>query len=239
MQTNCLDIRNADSLKIAADLLAQGEVIVVYFNGAYAFLCDADQTAPAQKIFALKKRPLSQTLSLVVDPIYLSDFVDLAHPAFRHFPLVRSITLQRQAHALGIIYPAKLATVPADIIQADSILNVWTEYEAAKRPFAQLMALIRDRGLRGCKGASTNLSSEPTYHSLEQVLKQFNGRLPLILDNPQRTPLARRKSTTILDLTGTSPTLVREGNVPAAELQHHLDQVGFGKLTIAANIKRL
>lgn len=186
MQSNCWDICDPLSLEKTADLLTSGELIIVYFNGTYAFLCDADQMAPAEKLFALKKRPFSQTLSLVVDPIYLSDFVDQTHPAFTRFPLAQAIALQQQVHALGVIYPANAATAPPDIVQAGTILNVWTEFQAAKRPFARLNALARARGMRGFKGASTNLSGEATYHHLNQVLSAFNGHIPVILDCAHR-----------------------------------------------------
>ncbi|MEM7112725.1 MAG: Sua5/YciO/YrdC/YwlC family protein [Chloroflexota bacterium] len=239
MSTRVLDIGDLQALEKTADLLAAGELIIVYFNGTYAFLCDADQIAPAEKLFALKKRPLTQTLALVADPSHLPDFVDQTHPAFVRFPPAQAITLQQQVHALGIIYPANVATAPPDIVQAGTILNVWTEYEVAKRPFARLNALVRARGLRGFKGASTNLSGEATYHSLDQVLAAFGGHVPVILDSPQRVEPARRKSTTMIDLTRETAVLVREGSVSAAEIQHHINQVGFGKLTIASNLKTL
>ncbi|MEM7114957.1 MAG: Sua5/YciO/YrdC/YwlC family protein [Chloroflexota bacterium] len=223
----------------AADLLAAGELIIFYFNGTYAFLCDADQMAPARKLFGLKKRPLTQTLSLIVNPIHLPEFVDPNHPAFSRFPLGRAMALQKSIHALGLILPADLGSAPQDILQGDTILNIWTEYEEANRPLARLTQLIRKRGLRACKGASTNLSTEPTYNTIEQVLEQFDGYVPLILDNPWKSPPARRKSTTILNLTSATPTIVRLGNVPVPELQQQLDQVGFGKLAIAPNVKRL
>lgn len=239
MQSLCWNLEDPVTLAKTADFLAAGELIIVYFNGTYAFLCDADQMAPAEKIFALKKRPFSQTLSLVTDPTNLSDFVDLTHPALARFPLAQAIKLQQQAHALGIIYPANLATAPADIVQGGTILNVWTEFEAAKRPFAQLITFLRARGRRGLKGASTNLNGEPTYSSLDQVLQRFDGRITVILDSKQRAASPRRKSTTIVDLTGETAVLVREGNVPTAELQQHLHQLGFGQLAVASRVKRL
>lgn len=239
MKSECLSMCNPFALEKAADLLVAGEVIIFYFNGTYAFLVDADETEAARKIFELKKRPLSQTLSLIVNPIHLPEFINPTHPAFERFPLGKAMALQRQAHALGLIFPADLGGAPPDIIQADTILNVWTEYEEANRPLARLTCLVRKRGLRACKGASTNLNGEATYTTLGQVLNRFDGRVPLILDHPYKSAPNRRKSTTLLNLTCEAPTVVRLGNVSVPELQHHLDQVGFGQLTLAPNVKRL
>lgn len=237
MKTETLSISNFGSLAIAADLLVAGELIVVYFQGTYAFLCDADASAPAEKIFEIKNRPREKGLSLVVDPAYLIDFVDLSHPAFNRFPLERCEKLQRSLHAIGLVLPAG-TNAPADLVQSGTILNVWTEYPP-QFPLSQLVRFARAKGLRGFKGASTNLSYEPTYSTVDQVLAQFDGSIPLILDGAERAPLERRKSTTLIDLTGERPRMIRAGNVSADEVQTALDQVGFGQLAIDPQVKIL
>ena len=65
------------ALEAAADNIVDGRVIGFFFNGAYAFLGDADRIDAAEEIFRLKRRPREQTLSLVTDPRYWGEFVDL------------------------------------------------------------------------------------------------------------------------------------------------------------------
>ena len=237
MKTEKRSILDPSALTQAAALLAAGELIVVYFQGTYAFLCDADASSPAEKIFKIKNRPAKRGLSLVVDPRFLPDFVDVNHPAIERFPLEKSIALQRSLHALGIVYPAG-GNAPADIIQDGTILNVWTEYEP-DRPLAKLTELARARGVRGFKGASTNFSDEPTYTTIEQVITHFEGQVALILDGVASIPEWRRKSTTLISLMGIRPKMLRSGNVTTEEVQIALDQVGYGQLEIAADVKIL
>ncbi|MFK7801020.1 MAG: L-threonylcarbamoyladenylate synthase [Anaerolineae bacterium] len=237
MKTVTRSIVDPSALVFAAELLSAHELIVVYFQGTYAFLCDCDATIPADKIFQIKNRPREKGLSLVVDPEFLPDFVELAHPAFERFPLEKSVELQRSLHALGLVFPAS-PNAPADIVQNGTILNVWTEYQP-HRPLTQLTHLARSKGVRGFKGASTNLSHEPTYNTVEQVLAQFDGQVRLILDGEVPVFENRRKSTTLIDLTGKRPTMIRAGNVTADEVQSALTRVGYGKLEIAANVKVL
>ena len=71
------------------------------------------------------------------------------------------------------------------------------------------------------------------------MLEQFDGAVPLILDGDVPVPESRRKSTTLVDLTGERPTMIRAGNVTAAEVQSALDRVGFGELVIAPDVKVL
>ena len=237
MKTEILSINDLEALTFAAEVLADGGLIIVYFQGTYAFLCDVDSAEAANQVFSIKNRPREKGLSLVVDPRYLPDFVDMTHPAFERFPLEKASELQRQLHSVGVIYPAG-PDAPPDLVQNGTILNVWTEYPPF-RPFARLIELARAKGLRGFQGASTNLSHEDTYSSLSQVLEQFNGKIPLVLDSDLRLPPERRKSTTLIDLTGDQPTLIREGSVSAAELQSGLNRVGFGRLLIDGNVKVL
>lgn len=237
MKTQTVSIVEPTSLALAADMLAAGELIVVYFQGTYAFLCDADASTPAEKIFEIKNRPREKGLSLVVDPAYLIDFVDLDHSVFDRFPLEQCVKLQRSLHAIGLVFPAG-PNAPADLVQSGTIMNVWTEYPP-HFPLSQLVRLARAKGLRGFKGASTNLSHEPTYNSIDQVLVQFDGLIPLVLDGIDPVAESRRKSTTLVDLNGERPTIIRAGNVTADEVQVALDEVGFGQLEISSNVKIL
>ncbi|MEM8863036.1 MAG: Sua5/YciO/YrdC/YwlC family protein [Chloroflexota bacterium] len=237
MRTEVKSIVETQNLSRVAELLAAGELIVVFFQGTFAFLCDCDASEPAEKIFQTKNRPREKGLSLVVDPDCLQDFVDLDHPALRRFPLDKAQKLQRIPHALGIVFPAG-PYAPKDLVQNGTIMNVWTEYPPS-RPLSQLTQLALAKGLRGFKGASTNLSNEPTYSTVQQVLDQFNGIVPLILNGEVAVPEHRRKSTTLIDFTQQRPTMIRSGNVTAEEVQDALDEVGFGQLQISESVKVL
>ena len=70
-------------------------------------------------------------------------------------------------------------------------------------------------------------------------LAQFDGVIPLILDDEVAVPIRRRKSTTLIDLTHNRPTMIRAGNVTTSEVQTALDKVGYGQLAIAADVKIL
>ena len=237
MTTKIVENSNPDALGEAAERIAAGELIAVYFQGTYAFLCDCDAEAPAEKIFQIKNRPREKGLSLVVDPEFLPDFVELGHPSFKRFPLEKSVELQRNLHAVGLVFPVG-RNAPADLIHDGTILNVWSEYPP-HRPLSQLTKLAREKGVRGFKGASTNLRHQPTYSTVDQVLAQFGGQIPLILDGFDPVPEERRKSTTLVDLTEERPLVIRAGNVTIEELQEAFDQIGYGPLEIAPDIKIL
>ncbi|MEM9774007.1 MAG: Sua5/YciO/YrdC/YwlC family protein [Chloroflexota bacterium] len=237
LKTEVRRIEDELALKKAADLILNEELIVVYFNGTYAFLCDCDAEAPADKLFQIKHRPREKSLSLVVDPAFLPDFIDLNHSSFNKHSLAALVQLQRRSHALGIVLPAG-EHAPIALVQNGTILNVWTEYPP-HRPLIKLTQAARLLGVRGFKGASTNLSHEPTYTTKEQVLNQFDGKVPLVLDGEGAVPRKRQKSTTLIDFTRSSPTVIRMGNVAVDEIQLICDALGLGKLEVDHNVKVL
>ena len=222
-----------DHINIAADHLAQGEIIGFYFNGTYALLGDADQATAADKIFKVKKRPRSKTLSLITDPRYWADFIDSDHPAMDRFPLEKISKLYQIVHALGVVYPADPATAPPHLVQEGSILNVWSDY----RPLIALQQACRQRGMRAFLGASANMSGQPTIIKRDEMSTLFGERLPLIFDQDEAVPGHRQKSTSLVDFTGALPVLIREGNVPRTEIEAATERLGLGRLIISNDLK--
>ena len=234
MSALIFDQTDQADLSKAADFIAEGHAVGVYFNATYAFLGDEDQSAPADQIFRIKKRPRSKSLSLVCDPIYLPEFIDQLHPMNQRFPTEKIVALWERIHAVGLVFPASEA-VPPDLIQDGTILNVWSHCE----PLIRLQALCRERGVRALKGASANPSGEPTYTALHQIVERFGEDVVAILDQAERAPERRQKSTSIVSLVGERPELLREGNVPYAELCEIFAELGFGEVVVSPDVKIL
>jgi L-threonylcarbamoyladenylate synthase len=237
-QTSYLKVGNIEHLNYAAELIASGEIVAFEFYGHYAFLGDADQEQAAHKIFKVKNRPLSQTLSLACPPEYLHEQVNLEMIAQYHsFEKIKQ--LYREIHSLGIILPAAIPGAPTYLIQEGTIHNVWTEYPPLY-PVRRLVNELRRMGKRALLGASANNSGEPTHTSPQEVVAAFDGQIAAILsDDGADIPPDRKKSTTMLDLTGEYPRLHREGKVPEAELRFHLARLGFRELVVNDSVIRI
>ncbi len=110
MSALIFDQTDQADLSKAADFIAEGHAVGVYFNATYAFLGDADQSAPADQIFRIKNRPRSKSLSLVCDPIYLPEFIDQLHPMNQRFPTEKIVALWERIHAVGLVFPASAIT---------------------------------------------------------------------------------------------------------------------------------
>lgn len=210
----------------AAEHVVDGGIVGFCFNGAYALLGDADRRDAADEIFRLKRRPPQRTLSLVTDPRHWHEFVDLDAPALARFPLDRTSALHERLHALGVVYPADASRAPDHLIQDGTILNVWTRYA----PLIDLQEACRARGGRALLGASANLSGEPTYATTQKMTDVFGDEPVMIFGDDPAIPLERRRSVTLIDLTGVEPVLVRRGNTTDDEVGAALTDGGLGSL---------
>ena len=68
-------------------------------------------------------------------------------------------------------------------------------------------------------GTSANLSGKPSALTADEVYSQFGDRIDLIIDGG-RCPGG--KESTIVDLTGETPVILREGAIPREEIERVL-----------------
>jgi tRNA A37 threonylcarbamoyladenosine synthetase subunit TsaC/SUA5/YrdC len=203
-------------------------------------LGDVDDPSVPAKVAWAKRRPQAKGVALVCPPEFLGEHVNLQPPALGSpFPLARVQALQRGLHALGVILPAAMPGAPRHVVQAGTILNVWTE-QPPTAPLRQLVGELRRRGKRALAGTSANLSGQPTITDAEEVIAVFGQRVStILLQDFDEVPPERRRSATIVDLTQPQPQRLREGSVPAGELAAELHRLGLGELVVGADVRRV
>ena len=234
-----IQITDPTAVARAAEALAAGEIAVIPFNGIFVLAGDADDPAVGEKIATVKRRPQAKGVALVSAPEFLAEHVAPQPPAKTGWSLPRVQDLCRSVHAVGVILPAALPGAPPHVVQAGTILNVWTEQRPAS-PLRALVLELRRRGRRALAGTSANETGRPTITDPAEVTSVFAARVSLILlDSFDTLPPARRHSASIVDFTGSQPRLAREGSVPAAELQAELRRLALGELAVAPDVPRV
>jgi tRNA A37 threonylcarbamoyladenosine synthetase subunit TsaC/SUA5/YrdC len=235
-----LQMAAPDDRARAVEALIQGKIIVAAYNGIFVLVGDADDPSVPATIAAAKGRPQAKGVALVCPPEFLGEHVALDNPLLRStYPLDVIQDLYEAVHALGLILPAALPGAPPHVVQAGTILNVWTE-QRPESPLRQLILELRHRGHRALAGTSANLAGQPTIADATEVQAVFAGRVPLmLLDTFDHVPPSRRHSASIVDLTGPSPRLVREGSVTADELRGEFRDRQLGGLVVAPDVRRV
>lgn len=238
--THQLQMTNPDHLRLAAAQIAHGEIIVMSFNGIFVIVGDADNPEIPDKIAAAKGRPKVKGVALVCPPEYLAEQIDRdAAPLREHHALAQILRLYQTVHAIGAILPAALPGAPAHVVQAGTILNVWSEY-LPHQPIRQLINELRKHGKRALVGSSANKTGQPTLIDAQQAVDTFQNDISLmLLDTFDGMPAQYRRSTSIIDFTGPVARLYREGSLSAQELQAQMTRLGLGSLIVGTDVQRV
>jgi L-threonylcarbamoyladenylate synthase len=192
-----------ESVANAARLLSAGELVVFPTETVYGLGGDATSEAAVARIFAAKGRPRFNPLIVHVPGLDeaepLAEFDARAREAARHFwPGPLTLVLRRRAEAgLSLLASAGLDTVAL---------------RAPARPVAQ--QLLRAAG-KPIAAPSANRSGRVSPTTAAHVAAELGGDVALILDGGAS---AVGVESTILDLTGAVPVMLRPGGVSREEL---------------------
>ena len=207
--TEVMPTTYARAIDQALQVLKQGGLVAfptdtVYGVGAHAFLPQA-----VEQIYHVKGRPRSKPIPILLDSAaHLPDLAENVAPeawllAERFWPGPLTIILPRGSRVSDVVTaggPSVAVRVP--------------DHEFALR-------LIGAAG--GTLAAtSANLSGHPDPVTAQEVLGYLEGRIDLILDGG---PCPGGQASTVIDLTGVSPTVVRPGPISSRELEEVLAQL--------------
>jgi L-threonylcarbamoyladenylate synthase len=191
------------ALREAAALLRAGELVAFPTETVYGLGANALDAAAVGRIFAAKGRPAyNPVIAHVADAVAATALVttwpDSAQQlADRFWP-----------GPLTLVLPARPDVVPG-IVRA-GLPNVGIRVPA--HPVA--LALLRATALP-IAAPSANRFTEVSPTTAEHVARGLGGRVPLILDGG---PSTVGIESTVLDLSGEVPTVLRPGTITATEL---------------------
>lgn len=191
----------AQAKGIARDLVA-GAVAAYPTETFYALGAAACSKGAVDRVFELKGREASKPLSFIVSDIdMVREVVSSLPPAFP--------SLARE------LWPGPLTLVlPAAAGLPDRLLGPGRSIALRIPPLAWLRGLVREIG-EPLTATSANRAGEKELSDPVDVRAQFEGRVDLIIDGgatPGGLP------STIVDLTGERPRVLREGRIPAERI---------------------
>lgn len=190
-----LPAHEANSIAQAVELIRRGGTVAFPTDTVYGLAADAFQPAAIDKLFEIKERPKNQAIAILLgSPEQLALVAEQPSPAAKalaekHWPGALTLVITRHPAVPEILSP--LPTIGVRI---------------PDHPDA--IALLRQIGPLAV--TSANLSGHPNTSTAEEVFAQIGERVDLILDGG-KTPGG--VPSTVVDLTGDSPKILREGPV--------------------------
>jgi L-threonylcarbamoyladenylate synthase len=201
METIILPASDPDAIAHALEVLQAGGLVAfptdtVYGVGALAF------DAPAvESIYTAKNRPVEKAI-----PILLGGPEDLDKVTANIPSIAAKLAARFWPGALTLVVP-KHPKLP-DVVSSTPTVGV----RVPDHPVAR--ALLRAAGPMAV--TSANISGEASLKTAEDVNRQLNGRIPLILDGGE-TPGG--VPSTVVNCLGTEPVILREGPITMKDIR--------------------
>ncbi len=197
------DAFSASAIEQAAGIIRRGGLVAFPTETVYGLGADACNPEAVARIFEAKARPAFDPLIVhISDPEVASQFGDFSHPL-----------------ALELIdrfWPGPLTLVVNKTDRIPSIVTAGLDTVAVRNP-AHPVALSLIRAARCAVAApSANLFGRVSPTDAAHVAEQLADRVDLILDGGA---CSVGIESTILDLTGSQPTILRAGGVPPEALE--------------------
>jgi len=215
METIILDAEKSENIKLCADIMKSGGVIAFPTETVYGLGADALDKDAVSGIFTIKGRPEDNPLivhvasSDDVKPLVAS-IPDIFEPLIKKFwpgPLT--------------LIMKKSSMIPDNVTAGlDTVAIRMPEHPAA-------LALIQTFG-GPVAAPSANPSGKPSPTKAAHVLSDIGGKVPYILDGGDcKVGL----ESTVLDISGKTPKILRPGCVTYDELKNVLGTIEIAGIT--------
>ena len=184
-------------------VLRQGGIVAYPTDTVYGLGASMRIPHAVQRVFAAKRRPRDMAL-----PLLVADASQIAELAARVPPVARQLIDSFMPGALTLVLPTSRA-VPAIVTAGGSTVAV----RIPDHPIP--LALIEGIGAP-LVGTSANLSGRPSPLTAAEVRSQFGDEIDAVIDDGER---CRGTESTIVDVTGETPVILREGAISAEALR--------------------
>jgi len=215
-------IFNKNQINDAALLLQAGELVAFPTETVYGLGADANNEKAVKKVYHAKGRPSDNPLIVHVDGLSMVEKYAAAIPetaivlADKFWPGPLTMILPLKENALSQVVTGGLKTV------------------AFRMPDNSLtLELIKQSGL-ALVGPSANTSGKPSPTSAQHVWHDLQGKIAGILDGGKAKIGVE---STVIDLSGDVPTILRPGAVTFEMLQKILPNVTVDKHLVAPDEK--
>lgn len=181
----------------ARTVLARGGLVAFPTETFYGLGARALDARAVRTVFAVKGRPESRPLLVLVDSVYmLQELVEEISP------VARALIARHWPGPLTLVFRAR-PTVPVEVTAATGTIGV-------RHPGLRVAEDIVHALGEPVTAPSANPTGEPPPRTADAVVAAFDGRIDLVIDGG---PTAGGPASTVLDVSVDPPRLVRQGAI--------------------------
>lgn len=206
-----IDIENIDEnlIEEAATLIKEGKLVAFPTETVYGLGANGLDEKAVLKIFEAKGRPQDNPLILHIQSL------DQLLPLVSHIPFIAYKCMQR-------FWPGPLTMIFKRSSLIPDVITGGLDTVAIRMPENKIaLDLIRRSGVP-IAAPSANLSGKPSPTSADHVIKDLWGRVDMIIDGGST---GVGLESTVLDLSGRDPIILRPGGVTIEDLRRIIPNV--------------
>ena len=202
MQTKILTPTDA-ALSEAAELLRRGEVVGFPTETVYGLGANALDEDAVRRIFAAKGRPADNPLIVHISALE------------QVFPLIDGELPERARRLADAFWPGPLTMLLRRSARVPGCVTAGLDTVGIRMPSHPVARRLIEAAARPIAAPSANRSGRPSPTTAAHVFEDMDGRIPLILDGG---PCEVGVESTVLDVTGDVPRILRPGGVTAEQI---------------------
>jgi L-threonylcarbamoyladenylate synthase len=200
-----------EQIERAVSILKQGELVAFPTDTVYGLGAGSNLDCAVEKVYQIKGRPQSMAL-----PLLLADISQISEVAQPVSPVTWLLVRSFLPGALTLVLPKSESV--SDIITAGG-------KTVAVRIPAHPVSVALAKGLgTPIVGTSANLSGKPSALTADEVYAQFDDKIGLVIDGG-RCPGGIES--TVVDVTGETPAVLREGAISREELEKVCGHIAY------------
>ncbi|MBD1584461.1 L-threonylcarbamoyladenylate synthase [Pseudoalteromonas sp. S16_S37] len=203
LQTKILSTNDPQSLAAAYEHLLSGELVAIPTETVYGLAADASQPDAVSKIFAAKGRPADHPLIVHVESVD-----KLSHWASK---VPKSAQLLAEA-----FWPGPLTVILPKAAHVSYVVTGGQDTVGLRVPNQPDVLALLARLNTGLAAPSANPYKRISPTTAEQVMFGLNKKIAAVLDGG---PCEVGLESTILDLTGDVPTILRTGPITKSQIE--------------------
>lgn len=207
MHTEILPASLPQSIEKALEVLQTGGLVAFPTDTVYGLGSLAFDNKAIESIYVAKQRPIEKAIPVLIGDIDTLDLVVDRLPEMAHI-----FTARFWPGPLTCVLPKK-QTLPLAVSATSTVAVRIPDHPDA-------LALLKAAGPMAV--TSANISGQPSPSTAQEVFDQLHGRIPLILDGGKT---AGGNPSTLVDCTGETPLILREGPITLAELKSALEKL--------------
>jgi L-threonylcarbamoyladenylate synthase len=194
------DALDPDTIAAAAAAVRSGEVICFPTGSLYGLGADAFDPEAVRRVFEIKHRSPDKPVLVLVNAI------DQLEQLVVRVPSIGRDLMQR-------FWPGKLTLVFEARGSVPPILTAGTGKIGIRQPGHPVARALAAAVGRPLTGTSANVSGDPGCRHVSDLPASIRTSVSMVIDSG---PLAGGAGSTVVDISGDRPIVLREGSVPAA-----------------------